>query len=90
MQRGLQQLLSLRTLLCGAAQPLSEGLLYGQALPSLPQALQQLRGLKKQANEVRAAAAAAAAAALGQWSILSSLGAKPAPTHPCCSFAWAT
>lgn len=46
MQRSLQQLLSLRALLCGAAQPLGEGVLYGQAL-------QQLRGLKKQANEVR-------------------------------------
>ncbi|KAI7840227.1 hypothetical protein COHA_006009 [Chlorella ohadii] len=53
MQRGLQQLLSLRALLCGAAQPLGEAVLYGQALPSLPQALQQLRGLKKQANELR-------------------------------------
>ena len=58
MQRGLQQLLSLRALLCGAAQPLGEAVLYGQALPSLPQALQQLRGLKKQANEVRRGAAA--------------------------------
>lgn len=60
MQRSLQQLLSLRTLLSGATQPLGEAVVYGQALPSLSQTLQQLRGLKKQANEVRRPAAAAA------------------------------
>lgn len=53
MQRSLQQLLSLRTLLSGATQPLGEAVVYGQALPSLSQTLQQLRGLKKQANELR-------------------------------------
>ncbi|PRW59876.1 Elongation factor P [Chlorella sorokiniana] len=53
MQRSVQQLLSLRALLCGAAQPLGEAVVYGQTLPSLSQALQQLRGIKKQANELR-------------------------------------
>lgn len=58
--RGLQQLLTLRSLLCGAGAlslSLSESAAFPQALPSLAQALQQLggvqaRGVKKQANEV--------------------------------------
>ncbi|PSC68390.1 Elongation factor P [Micractinium conductrix] len=59
--RGLQQLLTLRSLLCGAGAlslSLSESAAFPQALPSLAQALQQLggvqaRGVKKQANELR-------------------------------------
>ena len=56
--QGLKQLLALRSTLCGTGLPLSEAAAYGQALPSLAQALVQLRGVKKQANEVGAASQA--------------------------------
>ena len=52
--RGMKQLLALQSTLCGVGLPLSEAVAYGQALPSLAQALVQLRGVKKQANEVGA------------------------------------
>ena len=55
---GLKQLLALRSTLCGTGLPLCEATAYGQALPSLAQALVQLRGVKKQANEVGAASQA--------------------------------
>ena len=93
--RGLKQLLALRSTLCGTGLPLCEATAYGQALPSLAQALVQLRGVKKQANEVgpgrqaelavwrQQAAAAAEWFGLGCWGSYWAWRASPAPAHCC-------